>query len=240
MVLPHGVMILRILVSGLLGAVIGFERDRNKRPIGLRTHAIVAMASATFMVVSSQFAYFQDYADIEIRAVDGSRIASQVVSAIGFLAAGAIFRSGTNVQGLTTAAGLWLVTAIGLASGAGMYVEAVAATVLGVSALALLRFLEDKDGATDHRIQVTVGLEPEPERVVAMLRPLGVEVDRLGFVRDAEAGTTEVCCVARTPRNVPVGALLRVLSAEPGVRRVKIAPEGIGGEEPPITDPFSR
>src|SRR6202161_1936150 len=120
--MSHGEMLLRIGVGAALGGVIGYERDLHRRPVGLRTHLIVAMAAATFMVVSSQFVYYQGYGKDDLVTVDTSRIAASVVSGIGFLAGGAILRSGPSVQGLTTAAGLWLVTAIGLCAGSGMFV----------------------------------------------------------------------------------------------------------------------
>src|SRR4051812_29457106 len=105
--LTHPEMLLRIAVGAAFGAVIGYERDRARRPVGLRTHLIVAMTSATFMVISSQFAYFQHFsATHPLVSVDGSRIAASVVTGIGFLAGGAILRTGATVQGLTTAAGL--------------------------------------------------------------------------------------------------------------------------------------
>src|SRR5689334_10799071 len=103
----HGELIVRLLVATALGSIIGYERDIHGRPAGLRTHAVVALASALFMVVSTQFMYFQHYSREDLVAVDPSRIAAAVVSGIGFLAAGAILRTGLSVQGLTTAAGLW-------------------------------------------------------------------------------------------------------------------------------------
>ena len=102
-------LVVRILVGTVLGAVIGYERDIHGRPAGLRTHA-----SATFMVVSTHLAQFQGYHEGDFTEIDGSRIAASVVSGIGFLAGGAILRTGLSIQGLTTAAGLWLVAAIGL------------------------------------------------------------------------------------------------------------------------------
>lgn len=135
----HVDMLVRIGVGAGLGGVIGYERDRHGRPVGLRTHLIVAMTAATFMVISSQFAYLQGYTHEGPVDVDGSRIAASVVSSIGFLAGGAILRTGMTIQGLTTAAGLWLVTAIGMCAGAGMFVEAVSVTGTGVIALTVLR-----------------------------------------------------------------------------------------------------
>ena len=143
--LSHAEMIGRIAAGAALGGIIGYERDRHRRPVGLRTHLIVAMAAASFMVISSQFVYWQHYGPNDLVEVDASRIAASVVSAVGFLAGGAILRNGASVQGLTTAAGLWLVTAIGMCAGAGMFLESAAVTLLGIIALTALRRFEDKE-----------------------------------------------------------------------------------------------
>ena len=110
--LTHLEMVTRIVVGAALGGAIGYERDRHGRPVGLRTHFIVSLTAATFMVISSQFVYTQHFSPNDLVEVDASRIAASVVSAVGFLAGGTILRVGLTVQGLTTAAGIWLVTAI--------------------------------------------------------------------------------------------------------------------------------
>jgi putative Mg2+ transporter-C (MgtC) family protein len=102
----HLELLLRILVGTLLSGVIGYERDIHGRPAGLRTHAIVGLAAATFMVVSTQFVYFQHYSRDDLVTVDTSRIAASVVTGVGFLGGGAILRTGITIQGLTTAASL--------------------------------------------------------------------------------------------------------------------------------------
>src|ERR1700691_2143054 len=129
MVIPTVEMLLRMGTGMILGAAIGYERERTGHPAGLRTHLLVALASATFMLVSTQFTYFQSYSKDDLIAVDTSRIAASVVTGIGFLGAGAILRTGISIQGLTTAASLWLVAAVGLAAGGGMYIVAAAATL---------------------------------------------------------------------------------------------------------------
>jgi putative Mg2+ transporter-C (MgtC) family protein len=111
--------LLRMGVAVVLGGLIGYEREHSGRPAGLRTHLLVALASVTFMLVSTQFTYFQHYAKDDLIAVDTSRIAASVVSGVGFLGAGAILRTGLGVQGLTTAASLWLVASVGLAASCG-------------------------------------------------------------------------------------------------------------------------
>src|SRR5262245_9014716 len=156
----HVDLLIRIAAGAALGGVIGYERDVHGRPVGLRTHLIVAMAAATFMVISSQFVYFQRYGHEDLVAVDSSRIAASVVSGIGFLAGGAILRTGLTVQGLTTAAGLWLVTAIGMCAGAGMFLVACVVTAMGVFALTVLRRFEDKkDNVVRRRVSLVIGDE---------------------------------------------------------------------------------
>jgi putative Mg2+ transporter-C (MgtC) family protein len=143
--LTHGEMLTRIAAGALLGACVGYERARHGRSLGLRTHILVSLAAATFTVISSQFPFYQQYEPpSQLLRVDTSRIAAAIVSAVGFLAGGSIMRSGNHVQGLTSAAGLWLVTAIGMCTGAGMYVEGVFATALGLFSLGVVRRFEDK------------------------------------------------------------------------------------------------
>jgi putative Mg2+ transporter-C (MgtC) family protein len=163
--ITHWEMVLRITLAAFLGGVIGFERDIHRRQAGLRTHLIVAMASATFMVVSAQFVYFQRYVAGNLVTVDTSRIAASVVAGVGFLGGGSILRTGATVQGLTTAAGLWLVAAIGLCAGSGMYPESVFVTVLGLLALTVLRVLEDKK-VVRRRVVLTFDSRPDASSVI--------------------------------------------------------------------------
>ena len=165
MIVMHADLLLRVLAGTMLGAVIGYERRIHRRPAGLRTHLLVALAASVFMVVSTSFVYFQHYVRDDLVAVDPSRIAASVVTGVGFLGGGAILRTGVNVQGLTTAAGLWLCAAIGLSAGAGMYVVSVFSTLLGVVALTLLRQLEHKeDDLVTRRVSLTLG-DPAPPGV---------------------------------------------------------------------------
>ncbi len=140
---------LRILLAFVLGAVPGWEREAVHRPAGLRTYMLVSGGAAAFTVVS-----VYGFPGVDPGSRDPSRIAAQVVTGVGFLGAGTIFRTGTAVRGLTTAAGLWLVAAIGMLVGSGMYLLAVFTAILAWFTLALLRYVpvrgprsaEDKDG----------------------------------------------------------------------------------------------
>jgi putative Mg2+ transporter-C (MgtC) family protein len=221
----HVEFLARIAAGAALGGVIGFERDRHGRQVGLRTHLIVAMAAATFMVVSAKFVYFQHYAKDDLVAVDPSRIAASVVAGIGFLAGGSILRSGATIQGLTTAAGLWLVTAIGMCAGAGMYVEAVAVTAMGIVALTALRRFEDKDDRlTRRRISLVLGDEsPGVSDIVQALRELGAIVSDMDYDRRLdEKRRVNVTLDARVPVSVTIETLVDRLEKQPGVRRVHV------------------
>lgn len=130
----------RILLSIICGAIIGLEREYRKQPAGLRTHILIALGSSLLMLLSiyipQQYSNFQNG--------DPSRIAAQVVTGIGFLGGGAILKLGTNVKGLTTAASIWITSAIGLALGAGMYFESLISTLFTIIVLFVLEFFERK------------------------------------------------------------------------------------------------
>ena len=219
-------LLLRIVAGAALGGVIGYERDVHRRPVGLRTHLIVAMASATFMVISTHFVYWQHYGKDDLIALDPSRIAASIVSAVGFLAGGAILRTGITVQGLTTAAGLWLVTAIGMCAGAGMYAISTVVTGMGVAALTVLRRFEDKnDHLLRRRVTVVVGEDPELlEKVVAALSGLGVAVSSLEYERRLDDDKKPVVALfdAQFSDSLGVPQLVRVIERVPGVRRVRV------------------
>lgn len=135
--MPEGlhIMVIRLLIAAVLGGLIGFEREAHGRPAGLRTHILVSIGSALFTIVSANF---------DITRTDPTRIAAQVVSGIGFLGAGTIIRQGSVIRGLTTAASLWTVAAIGMAVGAGgnLIYLAVVASLIVFATLTLINRLE--------------------------------------------------------------------------------------------------
>lgn len=124
----HLWMLIRLVIAVLLGALVGYERERQGKPAGLRTHAMVALGAALFTVVSI-------YGFGE--SADTSRVAAMIVSGIGFLGAGAILHERGGIQGLTTAASLWVTAAIGIAVGVGMMLMSLATAAL---VFAVLRF----------------------------------------------------------------------------------------------------
>src|SRR5680860_792042 len=137
-----GTEVLRIVVALVLGGSIGLERELRERAAGFRTHILVAMGASAFTLASIYGFQLTAEQAAGGQTYDPSRVAAQIVSGIGFLGAGAIIRHGMSVRGLTTAASLWAVAAIGMLSGAGMYGLATATTLLVLVSLAGLRFLE--------------------------------------------------------------------------------------------------
>lgn len=128
---------IRLLLAIALGALVGIERERGERAAGIRTHALVALGSSLVMIVSA-FG-FADILGTPAVTLDPSRIAAQVVSGIGFLGAGTILLRKEIIKGLTTAAAIWVVAAIGLACGSGLLAEAIIATILTMVILIALR-----------------------------------------------------------------------------------------------------
>jgi putative Mg2+ transporter-C (MgtC) family protein len=136
--------LVRLLIAAALGGAIGLERELDEKAAGLRTHMLVSVGSALFTMVGAYgFHDFFVNGGQVIRA-DPGRIAAQIVTGIGFLGAGVIFRQGFTVRGLTTAASLWLVGAIGMAAGAGFWEGAVIATVGALVSLRPLEWLKER------------------------------------------------------------------------------------------------
>jgi putative Mg2+ transporter-C (MgtC) family protein len=156
--LAHWELVVRLFIAAGLGSLIGAERERLVWAAGLRTHMLVCVGSCLFMVVSAY-----GFAGVIGPGVvlDPSRVAAQVVSGIGFLGAGSILLRGDVVRGLTTAASLWTVAAIGLAVGSGLYIEAVSATFIILIILAgikpLERWYQNRSQTHDIRLRVDNG-----------------------------------------------------------------------------------
>jgi len=134
-------VLLRVVLAGVLGGAIGVEREIREREAGLRTHLLVAVGAALFTLVSAYGWHDFHFSNQSGVTYDPTRIAAQIVTGIGFLGAGAIIRQGLSVRGLTTAASLWVVAAIGIAAGAGYYTGAVITTVVVLVSLWPLRIL---------------------------------------------------------------------------------------------------
>lgn len=160
-----------LLTAVVCGGVVGLERESANRPAGLRTHVLVCVGSALVMQVSFMMAVIAKQGGFA--AGDPGRVAAQVVSGIGFLGAGTIMREGANIRGLTTAASLWVVSAIGLAAGAGMYTAAIASVVLVVLTLKVLSQVERRWIAKGGHRTLIIHVADSPGRLGALATTCG-------------------------------------------------------------------
>lgn len=181
-------LVVRILVAMALGGVIGFEREVNDHPAGLRTHVMVSVGSALFGIVSAYgFEEFTAERAATNYQVDVTRVASNVVTGVGFLGGGAILKSGATVRGLTTAASLWATAAIGLGVGLGSYLLCVVATAVVLVSLRWPRRWIARRQARSRDV-VTVRLSPgaDPSPVIAAMIGLPGVAVRSIVVRSSE------------------------------------------------------
>lgn len=187
----HGVeIILNLCAAWLAGSLIGLERSHNGRAAGFRTHAIVALAAAAAMIITFE-PQLVPAAMLGAMRLDPGRIAQGVMTGVGFLGAGVIFKEGVNVQGLTTAAALWATSAIGLLMGLGLHEAGALVTAAVLVTLVLFRWLE---GVIPERayamlvLRYQAGVAPTEAALVETLKRLDVSITGLsyGLQRDGE------------------------------------------------------
>ena len=217
-------VLLRLSLAGALGGAIGLERELRDREAGFRTHMLVAVGSALFTIAGAYgFQDFQ-YGRATGFTLDPTRIAAQVVTGIGFLGAGAIIRHGMSVRGLTTAATLWIVAAIGVSAGAGFYVAAVFGTVIVLVALYPLRVLTrrvvDVVRPDEGRLSVELGPGGSAAPLFTVLEQHGVRVRSLEMEDIAEGA--RVVAIEVSLRNAEQTArILDDINAVEDVHRVQ-------------------
>lgn len=161
-------MTMRLACALLLGGLIGIEREYRSKDAGFRTHFLVALGSALFCLVS-QYGFGHELKD-------SSRVAAQVVSGIGFLGAGTIIFQKNVVRGLTTAAGLWVTAAIGLACGTGMYMAAAVTTGMVLAGLEILHALIPKMGMTTTTLSFSATSKESVRQLISVIKKEGIEL----------------------------------------------------------------
>jgi putative Mg2+ transporter-C (MgtC) family protein len=221
--LSWGESLLRLALAAALGGLIGLERELREREAGLRTHLLVALGSALFTIVGAYgFHDFLNTGASVVRA-DPTRIAAQIVTGIGFLGAGAIIRQGISVRGLTTAATLWVVAAVGLAAGAGYYSVAVITTALVLVALYPLRIMAHRVliqfRPEDGRLLVALPAGEPPGRVVDEIERLGALISSLEVTQEGERRRLELNIVL--PRDTPAPNLVSRIANLENVAEVR-------------------
>ena len=198
-------MSLRVLVAALLGAVIGYEREIRAKGAGVRTHVLVALGSALFMIVS-QFG-FEGAARF-----DAARVAAGVVGGLGFLGGGIIMKTKNHVTGLTTAAGVWVTGSIGLAVGCGLYALGCICVVLALVCLEALNFYSFKHGEKE---LLVVFSSPDRKAIASVIAGLGRKVKDYSLAKTSDGYKAEI--TLHVPKKEYNLDLLASLSSLPGV-----------------------
>ncbi len=217
--MDFGEITLRLVVGAVLGGAIGFERQSHGRPAGFRTHLIVCLASVLIMIVSDRY-YELSRIDPSFIRIDPARIAAGAITGVGFLGAGVILKSGFTVQGLTTAACLWIVSVIGLAVGSGLYTSAFVAFSITVFALWVLRKVEGKVSRLVYKILVlTTTLELPRGDVLETIKRNGISISDVDYEVDktTQESTYHIKFVFRDEKKI--NDLLDTLINLEGVKR---------------------
>lgn len=206
-----GVILGRLLLAAVCSGVIGYERETAQKAAGLRTHTLVGVGAAVFSIASI----------IGFEGPDESRIAAQIVTGVGFLGAGAIFREGAIVSGLTTAAGLWVVASIGMASGSGSYWLAGLGTAVTIATLYGLQAVDAaiarRTVKAGKRLEVHVGNVKKLEELLKFIRHVDRQAEQIDFKRSGE--NTAVMTVSCSAENVSM--LREMLASHRAVVRVE-------------------
>lgn len=210
---------IRLLLALVLGGMVGFEREKNSSAAGFRTHILVCLGSTLVMLLSIYgFSAFVDETNVRL---DPARLAAQVISGIGFLGAGTILRHGLSITGLTTAASLWVVAAIGLAVGAGFYYPAVLTTWLVLMSLWVLNVLEKRWFREKRTYVLKVNAVNKPGVMTSISRLLeekGISVLRLIVEEEASEERNDILITIslKLPKQLklmPVFDEIRMLSS---------------------------
>ena len=161
------VLIIRLILAGVCGGIIGVERTLRQKDAGFRTHIIVAVGAALMMIIS-KYGFFDIVGYDDTLRVDASRVASNIITGISFLGAGMIFVKGISIKGLTTAAGIWVTAAVGMAMGSGLYIISFVSVILLLLVQIIFhKFLIgfDKVLANDNLVPCFVQLDNTPDAI---------------------------------------------------------------------------
>lgn len=204
--------VLRLVVAGILGVLIGLEREYRAKEAGYRTHFLVAVGSALLMIVSQHG--FDGMLGKEGVGLDPSRIAAQIVTGIGFIGAGTIILNRQIVRGLTTAAGIWATAGIGMCAGAGMYALAISATVLTLIGLELLSRLFKNLGLKSFIIEFSTHNKDIPKIISSSLTKgefmvVSYQMDERGT---GDTATFDVTMVVKSKRKDDEANLIALLN----------------------------
>ena len=220
-------MLIRLILSAVLGGIVGMERGSGDRPAGFRTHILVCAGSTLLMLVSMYGFDGFDQTPLEFpRNRDQARIAAQVVSGIGFLGAGTILHEGITVRGLTTAASLWMVSAIGLAVGAGMYFISIATTAVTMITLVTFHSWEKRfaGGSKADRKFIRVIADNSPgiiTQITSFLALNGVKVKTMNVKNNASKNQIVLELYLKVSPETDSGSVITGIQQLEGIRSIE-------------------
>lgn len=218
-------IIMRLLLGTLFGGVIGFERQVHGRPAGFRTHILVCIAAVLIMLVSEYYQYSSSIDPSYIR-IDPGRIAAGALAGVGFIGAGVVLKAGLSIQGLTTAACIWVVSAIGLAIGSGLYLAGTVTFVITIFSLALLRIIEKKMPKLTYRfLTITADLNADEDQITSVIKKNDLSIVNIDYEQCTDSGIIIFYITVSLYRYHSFKALINELSALNFIKRVCIKTE---------------
>ena len=221
MLTPYEI-ILRLLLGTLLGGIIGFERQTHGRPAGFRTQLLVCVACTLLMIISENYSSHGTLKEDFVK-LDPTRIAAGAMTGIGFLGAGVIVKTGVSVQGLTTAACIWIVAAIGLAAGAGQYLAALTGAVITFISLWILRIVETKIPRLTYRYITLVTDESGDENAIrALFEEKGFTVSKMDYEIAFSEKEKDFIFTIASRSHVPMKELIEDVSRLNAIKRLRI------------------
>jgi putative Mg2+ transporter-C (MgtC) family protein len=222
--IPYDEILIRLFLGALMGGIIGFEREVHGRAAGLRTQLIVCVAGVLIMVLSENYYHHMQDLDASLR-IDPARISAGALVGIGFLGAGVIIKSGYAVRGLTTAATIWIVSAIGLAIGGGLYLEGITTFGVTIVALIALRTLENKIKPLRYKniVVSTLASGNVEERLSSMLTDGGFKIHSVDYEKSRTADEIIIRYTVSTRDRSAKSRIFNKLSSAEFVHTIKVS-----------------
>ncbi len=213
-------MVLRLLLGAVIGGIIGYERQVHGRPAGFRTHILVCVACVLLMNASGYYHSLGVSEPAYLRA-DPGRIAAGAITGVGFIGAGVVLRTGFSIQGLTTAATIWMVSAIGLAVGEGLYLAGIVTTGITMFSLVVLRRIESRMPKLYSRVlTIVTGDNVEEDDIIAVLTKHDVHISNVDYEQCSISETTTYNYAVSFYNKKLIKTILGELSSLADVKRV--------------------
>ncbi len=222
--IPIHEIIIRLLLGAVIGGIIGFEREIHGRAAGFRTQLIVCVAAVLIMIISENYYFYIHNIDSSLR-IDPARISAGALIGIGFLGSGVIIKSGYAVRGLTTAASIWIVSAIGLAIGGGLYFEGLITALITIAALLALRIIERRIKTLRYkRILIsTSSHDNEEEKITSIFLNHDFHVHSTNYEKNRTSGEITYHFTVSTRKKQTIGPLFHELSSLDFINTIKIS-----------------